>query len=117
MCFLGLTNIEGIVVALVEIIHALTMSRISVLDHAAQLYANLLMAKDPAVSFSAKTALVRALKSRQKRRRVTIPSPQRCSTPGTQYKRTKPYNRSDFSKFNQLTCIVSLIIHKFLMRR
>lgn len=79
----GLTHTEATIYAMVEIIHAFTACDVennTVL--AAKLYLQLLLSSDTAVSFSAKQAIIRVLRPRFKRRRVYIPSPPNCSTPG-----------------------------------
>ncbi|XP_011314104.1 protein purity of essence isoform X2 [Fopius arisanus] len=79
----GLTHTEAITYALVEIIHSFTMCDIEWNSGlAARLYLQLLLSSDTAVSFSAKQAIIRVLKPRYKKRRVYVPSPPHCSTPG-----------------------------------
>jgi len=79
----GLTHTEATVHAIVEIIHAFTICDVEgTVGLAAKMYHQLLLQADPAVSFSAKHALVRVLRPRNRRRRVFIPSPPHCSTPG-----------------------------------
>jgi hypothetical protein len=65
----GLTHVEGTVTAVVEIIHALTRCEMheGSVSTAARLYLQLLLCPDPAVSFSAKHAIIRALKPRRRR--------------------------------------------------
>lgn len=83
MCsFAGLTHVEATVQAVVEIIHAYTVCSLSVVPLAVRLYTELLLCTDTGVSFGAKQALIRVLRPRHKRRKVFIPSPPRCSTPG-----------------------------------
>lgn len=65
-----------------EIIHAYTVCSLSAVPLAVRLYTELLLCTDTAVSFGAKQALIRVLRPRHKRRKVFIPSPPRCSTPG-----------------------------------
>ncbi|KAK3907858.1 E3 ubiquitin-protein ligase UBR4, partial [Frankliniella fusca] len=83
VCVPGLTHVEATVHAMVEIIHAFTLSDMEgTIGLAAQMYREMLMHSDPAVSFSAKQAMCRVLRTRSRRRRVYIPSPPHCSTPG-----------------------------------
>ncbi|XP_018403962.1 PREDICTED: protein purity of essence [Cyphomyrmex costatus] len=79
----GLTHTEGTVHAIVEIIHAFTICDVeNNTAIAAKLYLQLLLSSDTTISFSAKHAIIRVLKPRYRRRRVYIPSPPNCSTPG-----------------------------------
>ncbi|XP_011335506.2 E3 ubiquitin-protein ligase UBR4 isoform X2 [Ooceraea biroi] len=79
----GLTHAEGTVHAIVEIIHAFTICDVeNNTPIAAKLYLQLLLSSDMSISFSAKHAIIRVLRPRCKRRRVYIPSPPNCSTPG-----------------------------------
>lgn len=83
VCVPGLTHTEATVHAMVEIIHSFTICDMeNTIGLAAQMYREMLMHADPAVSFSAKQALCRVLRPRSRRRRVYIPSPPHCSTPG-----------------------------------
>jgi len=80
----GLTHVEATVHAIVEIVHAFTTCDIEgTVSMAAKLYLELLLCEDAAVSFSAKQAIIRVLRPRLRRRRVLIPSPPHCSTPGS----------------------------------
>jgi len=80
----GLTHTEGTVHAIVEIIHAFTICDVeNNTPIAAKLYLQLLLSSDTTISFSAKHAVIRVLRPRYRRRRVYIPSPPNCSTPGT----------------------------------
>lgn len=86
LCLLssGLTHVEATVHAIVEIIHAFTTCDIEgTVPMAAKLYLELLLCEDASVSFSAKQAIIRVLRPRLRRRRVLIPSPPHCSTPGS----------------------------------
>ncbi|XP_015606097.1 protein purity of essence isoform X2 [Cephus cinctus] len=88
----GLTHTEAIIHAIVEIIHAFTTCDIEGnTPLAAKLYLQLLLCSDTTVSFSAKQAIIRVLRPRYKRRRVYIPSPPHCSTPGVA---TEPEEKS-----------------------
>ncbi|XP_018357497.1 PREDICTED: E3 ubiquitin-protein ligase UBR4 isoform X2 [Trachymyrmex cornetzi] len=79
----GLTHAEGTVHAIVEIIHAFTICDVeNNTAIAAKLYLQLLLSSDTTISFSAKHAIIRVLRPRYRRRRVYIPSPPNCSTPG-----------------------------------
>ena len=73
---------EATVQAVVEIIHAYTVCSLNAVPLAVRLYTELLLCTDTSVSFGAKQALIRVLRPRHKRRKVFIPSPPRCSTPG-----------------------------------
>ena len=67
-----------------EIVHAFTVAEHNetMTTLAARIYLDLLLSQDTSVSFSAKHAIIRVLRPRIKRRRVFIPSPPHCSTPG-----------------------------------
>ncbi|XP_034944940.1 E3 ubiquitin-protein ligase UBR4 isoform X2 [Chelonus insularis] len=79
----GLTHTEATTYAMVEIIHSLTLCDVEWNSGlAAKLYLQLLVSEDIPISFSAKQAIIRVLRPRFKRRRVYIPSPPHCSTPG-----------------------------------
>ncbi|XP_022084216.1 E3 ubiquitin-protein ligase UBR4-like isoform X1 [Acanthaster planci] len=80
-CLPGLTHVEITVGALVEIIHAFACSDLDNIPLATKLYVRLLMCEDQSVSFAAKQALIKVMRPRHKRRKVVIPSPQRCSSP------------------------------------
>ena len=83
----GLTHTEGTVHAIVEIIHAFTICDVeNNTAIAAKLYLQLLLSSDTTISFSAKHAIIRVLRPRYRRRRVYIPSPPNCSTPGIKWK-------------------------------
>ncbi|KAB0801611.1 hypothetical protein PPYR_03797 [Photinus pyralis] len=77
----GLKHTEQIVHALVEIVHAFNScdaySNVTI-----AVYLQLLLCKDLVIAFSAKQALNRVLKPKCRRRRVFIPSPPHCGTPG-----------------------------------
>lgn len=79
----GLTHTEATIHAIVEIIHVFTTCDVEAnTPFAAKLYLQLLLCPDTTVSFAAKQAIIRVLRPRCKKRRVYIPSPPHCSTPG-----------------------------------
>lgn len=83
-CDTGLTHVEATVHCVVEVIHAFTLvdSSDSTVSLAVRLYLSLLLCPDMSVSFSARQALITVLRPRLRRRRVYIPSPAHCSSPG-----------------------------------
>ncbi|XP_052222057.1 E3 ubiquitin-protein ligase UBR4-like isoform X2 [Dreissena polymorpha] len=81
VCLPGLAHVEATVCAIVEIIHAFTVSDLDHVTLASKLYARLLLDRDSSVSFACKQALIRALRPRARRKRVFIPSPPRCHSP------------------------------------
>ncbi|XP_054271979.1 E3 ubiquitin-protein ligase UBR4-like isoform X4 [Macrosteles quadrilineatus] len=84
VCIPGLTHVEATIHCIVEMIHSYTLvdGSDSTVSLAVKLYLALLLCPDTTVSFSAKQAFIRVLRPRLKRRRVFIPSPPHCSTPG-----------------------------------
>lgn len=78
----GLVHVEATVHALVEVFHAFTACDLENVSLAAKLYVKLLLCEDINASFAAKQALIRVLRPRLRRRKVYIPSPPHCSTPG-----------------------------------
>ncbi|KAJ0180973.1 hypothetical protein K1T71_003058 [Dendrolimus kikuchii] len=77
----GLRHVEHTLHALADTIHAFQLhADPSCVDFGNQIYLSLLLAEDQSISFGAKTALMRVLRPRVKRRRVYIPSPP--NTPG-----------------------------------
>ncbi|KAF4528052.1 hypothetical protein B566_EDAN016728, partial [Ephemera danica] len=80
VCVPGLTHVETTVHAVVEIINAFTYSDLELVPQAAQLYLKLLLCEDTNISFSAKQALIRVLRPRQ-RQQPKIPV--HCTTPPT----------------------------------
>ncbi|XP_069365949.1 E3 ubiquitin-protein ligase UBR4 isoform X13 [Maniola hyperantus] len=77
----GLRHVEHTLHALADTIHAFQLNSDSdCIEFGNQIYLSLLLAEDQSISFGAKTALMRVLRPRVKRRRVYIPSPP--NTPG-----------------------------------
>ncbi|XP_044730066.1 E3 ubiquitin-protein ligase UBR4 isoform X3 [Chrysoperla carnea] len=82
----GLSHAEHIIHAIVDIIHAYMIccdNLETTVTAGANFYISLLLSEDSQIAFSAKQAIIRVLKPKIKRRRVFIPSPPHCSTPGT----------------------------------
>jgi len=82
---LGLAHVDATVCALVEIVHAFTVADLDNVGLACKLYVKLLLDPDNTVSFACKQAIIRALRPRSRRKRVFIPSPPHCSSPGQFY--------------------------------
>lgn len=82
VCLPGLAHVDATVGALVEIIHAFTINDFDNVALSTKLYVKMLLCPDQQVSFSCKQAMIRCLRPRHRRRRVFIPSPPRCSSPG-----------------------------------
>lgn len=78
---------ETTVCALVEIIHSLLIcdQNESTINVVIKLYLDLLLCPDTTVSFATKLAIGYGLRPKVKRRKVIIPSPTRCSTPGISF--------------------------------
>ncbi|XP_069121893.1 E3 ubiquitin-protein ligase UBR4-like isoform X2 [Argopecten irradians] len=82
VCLPGLSHVDATVGAIVEIIHAFTVCEFDNIALATKMYVRLLLCQDQTVSFACKQAMIRCLRPRHRRRRVCIPSPPRCSSPG-----------------------------------
>nr|KAG5693182.1 hypothetical protein BaRGS_014072 [Batillaria attramentaria] len=84
VCLPGLAHVDATVRALVEIIHAFSLSDPQCVSMATKHYVQLLLSTDPQVSSACCHALIRALRPRHRhrRRRVFIPTPPTCSSPG-----------------------------------
>ncbi|XP_067662559.1 E3 ubiquitin-protein ligase UBR4-like [Haliotis asinina] len=82
VCLPGLAHVDTTVGAVVEIIHAFTICDQEAVNLATKHYVRLLLSADPVVSFACRQALIRVLRPPHRRRRVFIPSPPRCSSPG-----------------------------------
>ncbi|WAR30664.1 UBR4-like protein [Mya arenaria] len=89
VCLPGLAHVDATVAALVESIHAFTVIDLDNLTLASKLYAHLLLNSEGSVSFACKQAMIRVLRPRTKRKRVFIPSPPRCSSPGGEESETR----------------------------
>ncbi|XP_050663780.1 E3 ubiquitin-protein ligase UBR4 isoform X18 [Leptidea sinapis] len=77
----GLRHVEHTLHALADVVHAFQLhAHPDCIEFGNQIYLSLLLAEDQDISFGAKTALMRVLRPRVKRRRVYIPSPP--NTPG-----------------------------------
>ena len=70
----GLTHVEATVQWLVEILHAITLVDMDTAGYAATHYIRLLLCPDQRVAFPARSALVRAVRPRPRRRRL-LPLP------------------------------------------
>lgn len=79
----GLTHIEAIIHAIIEIIHAFTICNVDGFSPvAAKLYLQLLLCSDTTISFTTKQAIIKVLRPRFKKRKVYIPNPPQYSTSG-----------------------------------
>ena len=79
----GLTHIEVTVQSLIDIFHAFTLVDIDLAGFACDHYIRFLLCPDPRVSFSARAALVRAIRPRPRRRRL-LPTPPFAAQPPRQ---------------------------------
>lgn len=121
ICVPGLSHVETTVCALVEIIHSLIVCDQSeaTISTVIRLYLDLLLCPDTVVSFATKLAIGHGLRPNVKRRRVVIPSPTRCSTPGPSAmesdKQAEPSSRSqqESSYGESYEGIVKLILLSF----
>lgn len=78
----GLSHTESIVHSLVEIIYAFALSDHSLIDQMTKYFVTLLLDKATMISYSAKQAMIKLLRPRLKRRKVTPSTPPPiCSTP------------------------------------
>ncbi|KAK7478490.1 hypothetical protein BaRGS_00030249, partial [Batillaria attramentaria] len=86
VCLPGLAHVDATVRALVEIIHAFSLSDPQCVSMATKHYVQLLLSTDPQVSSACCHALIRALRPRHRhrRRRVFIPTPPTCSSPAVE---------------------------------
>ncbi|KAL3872340.1 hypothetical protein ACJMK2_040271 [Sinanodonta woodiana] len=82
VCLPGLSHVDATVGAIVEIIHSFTLCDMENINLASKHYIKLLLSPDTTVSFACKQALIRCLRPRQRAKRVFIPSPPRCTSPG-----------------------------------
>ena len=72
----GLTHVEAIIHAIVEIIHAFTICDVEGFTPvAAKLYLQLLLSSDTTISFNAKQAIIKVLRPRYKKRKTYISQP------------------------------------------
>ncbi|XP_037079449.1 E3 ubiquitin-protein ligase UBR4-like, partial [Pollicipes pollicipes] len=82
VCLPGLTHPETCVYALSDVLYAFFTTEPELAAPLTVVISRLLLSDDRAVSFAAKQGLIRVFRPKQRRRRVFIPSPPRCSTPG-----------------------------------
>ncbi|XP_043220427.1 E3 ubiquitin-protein ligase UBR4-like isoform X2 [Amphibalanus amphitrite] len=90
VCVPGLTHPETCVYALSDVLYAFLTTEPETAAVLTSVISRLLLSDDLAVSFAAKQGLIRVLRPKQRRRRVFIPSPPRCSTPGAAAASTPP---------------------------
>lgn len=77
----GLSHTESIVHALVEIVYAFALSDSNLVEEMTKYFVQLLLNEATIISYSAKQAMIKLLRIRIKRRKVTTSTPPICSTP------------------------------------